>query len=491
MLREVDKDLKFEENKFRNKVAIIDYHDNPLGIPRSITFRQLSFYNSSVARKLLSSGYKEGDRIAIVGLNSFKFVAVYLGARLAGMTPVVINHKLSKSQIEHVINHSESKLVFHDDEFLSLLPDSIDKVNFNKFDRWVEFRTEVMRYEYDGERLALMLYTSGSTGSPKCVAIKTKNRIWGVKSLTGYPVTARSILAQPLSHINGLNALEASLMNKSSIVITPKFSVESYRHAIFDSNVSRVVAIPPMMAMLLEDEKNMHDMKHSNVKLVTLSGAPTSEGLYDRIAKAFPQAVVRVAYGMSEIGPGVFTIHKTLPTPKLSVGIQRDDLQYKMIDDVLWIKTPGLFSGYYKDSEKTRSVYDDDGFFNTRDKFRIDENGFYFFIGRADDMFVSGGENIYPGEVEEILNSHPCVRESCVISLEDDIKGTKAYAFVIMDGEATEKEIMDYYATHGPAYQIPRRIWPLERFPLTHISKVDKRELVELAKKLLEDSEEQ
>jgi acyl-coenzyme A synthetase/AMP-(fatty) acid ligase len=192
---------------------------------------------------------------------------------------------------------------------------------------------------------------------------------------------------------------------------------------------------------------------------------------------------------MSEIGPGIFGPHPSIPWRKMSVGCEREGIQYKLVDDVLFIKTPGLFDGYYKDENKTNASYDEEGYFNTRDKFRVDEDGFYFFMGRADDMFVSGGENIYPGEVEDILNSHPSILESCVIGLEDDIKGTKAYAFVRTKGEFDEQAIKDWYATQGPTYQIPRRIWAIDVFPLTFISKVDKRQLEEMAKKLLAEQE--
>jgi acyl-coenzyme A synthetase/AMP-(fatty) acid ligase len=490
MLREIEKNFTFEDQKLKNKIALWDYADDPLGQPRVLTYRQLSFYNSSVARKLLKLGYQPEDRIAIIGLNSYRFITTYLGTRLAGMTSVVINHKLSKAQIEHVINHSEAKLVLHDPEFLDLLPESIDKISFADFEKWVEYQETVYRYEHVGSRTTLMLYTSGSTGSPKCISIKANSRQWAVKSLLAFPQTARTIIAQPLSHINGLNAMESNLLNKSSVIILPKFDVESYKHAIFNSNVSRVVAIPAMMAMLLDDPENLKLMKaKANVRAVMLSGAPTSEGLFDKITAAFPEATVRLTYGMSEIGPGIFGGHPSIPWRKMSVGCEREGIKYKLVDDVLFIKTPGLFDGYYKDESKTNASYDEEGYFNTRDKFRVDEDGFYFFMGRADDMFVSGGENIYPGEVEDILNGHPSILESCVIGLEDDIKGTKAYAFVRTNGEFDEQAIKDWYATQGPTYQIPRRIWAIDVFPLTFISKVDKRQLEEMAKKLLAEQE--
>ncbi len=488
MFTEVKRDIKFEDDE-KDNIAIIDFSKNSTGLPRKLTFREMSYYISSVARTLLSKGYKSGDRIAIVGLNSFKFASVYLGARLAGITPVVINHKLSKDQMLYVLAHSESKLVFHDDQFLELLPAMIPKVRFSLFGEWINYKKEVMDYEYNGDQIAVMLYTSGSTGKPKCVSITVEQRQWAMASMAVFPSRVNTIVAQPLSHINALNVLESCVICKAKLFLLPKFTVEKYKSVLLKSKISRIAAIPSMLAMLLADDNNVELMKTTNVKTITLSGAPTSEGLYERITTAFPNARLQLTYGMSETGPGVFDVDKKLNIPKMSVGKEFSHIQYKLVDDVLFLKSPGLFNGYHLDEAKTNSSYDSEGYFNTRDKFRVDENGFYYFTGRADDMFVSGGENIFPAEVEEILNSHPSIMESFVISLDDEIKGTKAYAFVIVSGEFDEQAVKDYYATKGPAYQIPRRIWPIESFPVNYINKVDKLALKELAQKLLGDSE--
>lgn len=489
MFTQVIPNITFTDGEL-DTIAIYDFYDRPLGGARKITFRELAKYTSAIAKMLVNMGHKDSDRVSIIGLNSFKFIAAYLGIRQAGMVPVVINHKLSQQQINYVITHSESKFIFHDAEFAPMLPIGIAKRNLNNIDAWLTLTDEHFPYKEDPSRPALMLYTSGSTGAPKCISVSQESRQWSINSMPSYPLLARTLVAQPLSHINGLNVVDSVIRNKSPIVLIPKFTVDSYKHAIMKTNVARLVAIPSMLAMLLQDDSNVELMKTSNVRRVMLSGAPTSEKLYDRISTAFPNATIHLTFGMSESGPGVFaTKHPTLPMPKMSVGFAKEGNEYKLVNDVLYIKTPGLFNGYYKDEAKTNDAYDSEGFFNTRDKFRVDENGFYFFVGRADDMFVSGGENIYPGEVEETLNNHPNIIDSCVIGLDDDIKGTKAYAFVLMDKDVPENEIQDWYAQNGPAYQIPRRIWKLDEFPVTFINKIDRKALTELGKKLLSEAQ--
>jgi acyl-coenzyme A synthetase/AMP-(fatty) acid ligase len=173
-----------------------------------------------------------------------------------------------------------------------------------------------------------------------------------------------------------------------------------------------------------------------------------------------------------------------MPVPDMSVGYPRKGIEYKLVDDVLYIKSPSMLANYHKRQDLYNTALTDDGFFNTKDKFSVDENGFYFFAGRADDMFVSGGENIYPSEVEEIIESHPAIAEAAVIGLPDQIKGTKPYAFVVTTPglTITEQEVKTFVLENAPAYQHPRRVWVIDQMPLTGSNKINKAELETLAK---------
>jgi acyl-CoA synthetase (AMP-forming)/AMP-acid ligase II len=126
----------------------------------------------------------------------------------------------------------------------------------------------------------------------------------------------------------------------------------------------------------------------------------------------------------------------------------------------------------------------DDGFYITGDVFRRDEHGFYYFVGRVDDMFVCGGENIYPGEVEKMLETHPAIEQSCVIPIDDDIKGQKPVAFVVLRSGATltDEDVKHYALTHAPAYQHPRFVWFLDALPLSSTNKVDRQQLAAAAR---------
>jgi acyl-coenzyme A synthetase/AMP-(fatty) acid ligase len=163
-------------------------------------------------------------------------------------------------------------------------------------------------------------------------------------------------------------------------------------------------------------------------------------------------------------------------TPTGSVGYPLPLVETKLIDDVLHVNTKNLTSRLQEVGEE---------YFDTRDRFRVDEQGFYYFIGRADDMLKCGGEKVFPIEVEQVLTQHPAVVESVVIGLDDEIKGQKPYAFVKLSTSVEETRLIDYASSVLATYQIPKRIWSLDTFPINEIGKIDKKTLVQLAQQYI------
>jgi acyl-CoA synthetase (AMP-forming)/AMP-acid ligase II len=161
---------------------------------------------------------------------------------------------------------------------------------------------------------------------------------------------------------------------------------------------------------------------------------------------------------------------------------------------VLQIKSPGIMLGYHKPEGRNppiKNPFTEDGFYSTGDMFKRDQQGFYFFIGRSDDMFVCGGENIYPAEVELLIESHPDVAQAAVIAVDDDIKGQKPIAFVVKrpHTQVSASELKTYCLTNAPAYQHPRWIWFLDELPLASTNKVDRSFLKNEALQRIKSSE--
>jgi acyl-CoA synthetase (AMP-forming)/AMP-acid ligase II len=223
-----------------------------------------------------------------------------------------------------------------------------------------------------------------------------------------------------------------------------------------------------------------------------MGSAPTTQQLIDAVKKAFPGAAVSYIYGTTEAGPVMFGPHPDgRPKPDLALGWPQPQVEVRLVasdgreadEGMLWIRTPANMTGYLNLPDKTREVLTPDGWYISGDIMRRDEMGAYYFVGRADDMFVCGGENIYPGEVESLLERHPEVIQACVVPIPDEIKGEKPFAFVVTSpaSRLTEEEVKRYALERAPAYQHPRHVVFLPELPLASTGKVDRVALRRLA----------
>jgi acyl-CoA synthetase (AMP-forming)/AMP-acid ligase II len=215
-----------------------------------------------------------------------------------------------------------------------------------------------------------------------------------------------------------------------------------------------------------------------------MGSAPVSHGLMEALHRALPQAAVTNAYGTTEAGPVVFGPHpKGLRQPETSVGYPHPQVALRLVDGanrnadegVLEMKCPALMLGYHNRPDLD-PPFTEDGFYVTGDVFRRVGDGFHYFVGRTDDMFVSGGENIYPADVERMLEQHPDVAQAAVVPIDDDIKGQKPVAFVIPKPgrRPSEGEVKQFALANAPAYAHPRFVWLVNALPLASTNKLDR-----------------
>jgi acyl-CoA synthetase (AMP-forming)/AMP-acid ligase II len=206
------------------------------------------------------------------------------------------------------------------------------------------------------------------------------------------------------------------------------------------------------------------------------------------------------AYGTTEAGPVVFGPHPSgLPQPEMSVGYPHPKVKLRLAgagsdnagEGMLEMKCPALMNGYHN-RPQLKPPFTSDGFYITGDVFRRDENGFHYFIGRSDDMFVSGGENIYPADIERMLERHPDVGQAAVVPIEDEIKGQKPVAFVVpkLGHKPSAQEIKRFTLDNAPAYAHPRFVWFIGELPLASSNKVDRTALRHLARERLGEIED-
>jgi long-chain acyl-CoA synthetase len=476
-----------------SKPAIIDCRD--WQNPALLSYAALEDAADATARGLLARGLQRGDRVALVSANRAEFVAAYLGAMRAGLVAVPLNHKLPRAMLERVLEDCAPRLVLCDAERRAALPSQTKAVEFASAQgRALQDPGPFTPVVPAPREPAMILYTSGSSGRPKGVVLTHEGHLWAVRMrLRGGPYDHhRLLIAAPLFHMNGLGTLKFALAAGASVVLLPQFETRRYIEAIERLRATWLTAVPPMLAMMFREKALLEATDLSSVTAIRMGSAPVSERLRTQIKEGFPNARVLNVYGTTEAGPVVFGPDpQGRPKPDAALGWPQPGVELKLVDSTareagegeLWQRTPALMLGYLNDPERTASVLTPDGWYKSGDVFRRDENGCYWFVGRTDDMFVSGGENIFPSEVELVLARHPDVAQACVVPVPDEIKGTKPVAFVVprAGSDPDEDAIKRFVLENAPAYQHPRRVFFVPELPLAGTNKVDRKALEEIA----------
>ncbi len=479
-----------ERDRDLAKVAIVDLGGAPT--PRELTFAQLDAMANGVARALGKRGLQRGDRVALLAANRAEYIAAYYGIMRAGFVAVPVNFKFPRQTIHFIIRDAGAKFLFCDAARAAAAPADVPSVSFGPaFDAFLDPGAFAAIVPGQDEP-AMFLYTSGSTGAPKGVVLSHRSHIWVVQTRLAPGLERhRYLIAAPLYHMNALALAKLACAAHATIVLLPQFSAPDYIEAIGRYRCTWLTAVPPMIAMVLRERALLARTDLSSVEFVRMGSAPVSSSLMAALHEALPQASATNAYGTTEAGPVVFGPHpKGLPQPELSVGYPHPLVSLRLVDGddrnaaqgVLEMKCPALMLGYHNRPEVPPPITPD-GFYVTGDVFRRDADGFHYFVGRTDDMFVSGGENIYPADVERMLERHPDIAQAAVVPVDDDIKGQKPVAFVIKKpSHALDEDAVKRFAlAHAPAYQHPRFVWFVDELPLASTNKLDRAVLQAMA----------
>jgi long-chain acyl-CoA synthetase len=478
------------KNVSPDKVALIDCLD--VEQPNTYTQGQIDSLADACARGLLQKGLRRGDVVALLSANRAEFLVAYLGAMRAGLVAVPVNHKLAPETIAFILSDCGAKFAVVDAQRAPLLPGGLASVemdgpSWNEFLAFGEFDAVVPA----SDECAMILYTSGSTGRPKGVQLSHAGQLWALEAR--YRARSsfddeRIIVAAPLFHMNALASCKFALSAGASLVLLPQFEAKTFLRAIGKFKVTWITSVPTMMAMVLREADELSRTETVGVRYVRMASAPATPHLYEAVQDAFPNAALAGGYGTTEAGPIVFgpaggrqlPIDGGLGWPLADVEARLLDADGREVDEgELWLRTPANMLGYLNMPEKTREVLTADGWYRTGDILRRDASGCFYFVGRADDMFNCGGENMYPGEVEHVIERMPEVMQACVVPVTDEIKGQKPVAFVVLraGGGLTEAQVKDFVLANAPAYQHPRRVFFCDALPLAATNKIDRRAL--------------
>ena len=415
-----------------DRPAVIDLLDEDR--PRALSHRELDRACNAMAAGLAARGLGRGDRVAICAVNRLEYLVALFGAMRAGCVPVMVNIKLPEETVRFILADSGSRIVFADGDFAPEPPSGVAPVSFDG-PEWRAFTTAdpVPPCVPEPGDIAEQPYTSGSTGRPKGVLLDHEGQCWMIDRLVEtreLRADDASVISAPLYHKNALLAVKSALAAGGSIVLFARFDARRYIRAIAEFNLTMLTGVPTMYALILQEKELLAGTDLSSVRACSMGSAPASDNLLDSLAQTFPGAALNLNYGITEGGPIVFSWKHPagLARPRMTVGYPIEGVELRLVggpgpdEGTLQVRSPGVMAGYHNLPEDTARVLAG-GWLDTGDVLRRDSDGWYYFVGRVDDMFVTAGENIYPGAVEAMLERHPDIMQAVVVPAPNALKG--------------------------------------------------------------------
>ena len=465
---------------------------------RRLTYRQLADL-AAVMRGIICR-QTDCPRVGIMLPSSTAFPAVLFGTLWAKRVAVPLNFLLSADELTTVITDADIDVIItvrHFEELVAQLPVRAVFLEDLPLRRGMVLRRFLplpTAPEVTGRDTAVILYTSGTTAAPKGVELTYENLYTdGTAALTALelkaPQTFLNIL--PPFHVFGLTAnVLIPVAIGASVFAIPRFSPVAVLKALRAEGITIMLAIPSMYAAMLRS-KSADESTFATVILAISGGEPLPDTVREAYESRFG-LVLREGYGLTETSPVISagslsayrngTVGKPLPGVRVRiVGEDGADLPAGQDGEIL-VAGPTIMKGYFRKPDETREVISDDGWFHTGDVGRLDEDGYLSITGRAKEMLIIGGENVFPREIEAVLEKHEAVLQVAVIGTADDMRGEVPVAFVIPKPDAmpSEAELRTFARQSLAGFKVPRQIRIAEDFPTGPTGKLLKRRLPEL-----------
>lgn len=343
----------------------------------------------------------------------------------------------------------------------------------------------------------VVLCTSGSTGKPKAVPLTHHGQLWWMTQLRRFTrADAGAVecmpVAVPFFHMSGFFLGMFCAFIGGRAIVMRKFDSKQFIRAAAEYGCTFIATVTPVLARVVREADLLADCNLSGVHAIEIGAAPLTPTLLAAIDKAFPHARILNHYGSTEAGWVVFGDHPDgKKVPSVSLGHPIDGLDVRLAGPqapgrgVLEVRGPSVATRYLNAPGESAARFRD-GWFITNDEMWHDHHGFYYFAGRADDMFICNGENIFPRDLELLIEQHPAVVECCVVPAPDEIRGQIPVAFIVRrPGEpVSTQDIQEFVRSRGPAYHYPRIVTFLDALPYAGSEKIDRRKLTALATEL-------
>ncbi|MGB9736345.1 MAG: class I adenylate-forming enzyme family protein [bacterium] len=472
------------------------------------TYKELDDISNKIGNGLLSLGVKKGDRVTMLIPNRPEFIYAWFGLMKIGAIMVPINTQFKPDEIKYIINNSEANTLITTGSFqesvlkvkndMPLLKHIIviepkDRASIIPFEDIISSNTSEPDITVDEFDYASFIYTSGTTGYPKGVIDTHRNYIANAHQIVEaaeFTEKDRAMLILPLFHCNAqVVTVMAPMYAGASFVLMEGFSPKEFLPAIDKYKPSTFSGVPTVYAILnsLPDAEK-YDL--SSLRFVICGAAPMPVEVFTTFERKY-KAFILEGYGLSE-ATCASIINPLKGKRKIgSIGKPLNGQEIKILDDnnkelpqgqigEICIKGDVVMVGYYKNPEATASTIKD-GWLHTGDLGYIDEEGYFYIIGRKKEMIIRGGENIYPKEIEEVLYKHPKVQDAAVVGIPDPKWGEEVFAFIVpkQGMQISEKEMTDFLKEKVADYKIPKKFIFTEAFPKTATGKIQKNRIIE------------
>jgi acyl-CoA synthetase (AMP-forming)/AMP-acid ligase II len=485
--------------------------------PRRITYAEAQAELYRVANALVAAGLAAGDRVAVLSKNSIEYVVLYYAAARVGVVPVPLNYRLAPPEWAWIVQDAGARLLLASGEFLKAIDDvrgalgSVERfvaIDAPPSDGWQAYRDWLAAQpptpparEVDEEQVLYQMYTSGTTGRPKG-ALLTHRAI--TANLAQFMVTIepafgeRWLLVVPMYHASGAVTSFAAIQGGGCLYLQQDFNPAAVVRALSEEHIGRTSLVPAMIQACLVMVPDVAECRYDRLRLIAYGASPIAEATLRRAMAVFGCDFVQ-AYGMTETSAVLTYLlpgdHRRALTEKpgllLSAGRPVVGVDLRIVDEddapvpcgtigEIVARGPQLMQGYWNNPEESRAALRG-GFMHTGDAGVMDEEGFVYIQDRVKDMIVSGGENIYPRMIEEVLFTHPAIADAAAIGVPHDTWGETVKAVVVLraGATATQEEIIDFCRGKLGGFERPRSVDIVTELPRTPTGKVLKRVLRE------------
>ena len=450
-------------------------------------------------------GIKRHDRVVVLSLNELEYVSLYFACARLGACLVPVNYRLTAREVEHIVVDSDCQLIVYQQAFtssLETLPASFKNkfILLNETDHSLKslaahvdlsLTNYVSTFQSQVEDPAMIIYTSGTTGSPKGAVISQQMIFWNSINTTlrlNISQSDATVIFLPFFHTGGWNVLTTPFFHRGAkIILLKKFDADQILKLTEKHKCSLLFGVPTTMDMMARSE-TFKSVQLNSIRYGIVGGEPMPIEL---IKTWHDKGVaIRQGYGLTEFGPNVFSLNEDDAIRKIgSIGFPNFYIDVRVVDEQgvdvkpgevgeLWLKGPACMTEYFRNPKATAETIRD-GWLATGDLVRFDDENYFYVVGRKKEMYKSGGENVYPAEVEKVIRSLKGIREVAVIGTADEKWGEVGKAFVSLESgcDLTSDNIMDYCLKNLAKFKVPRYVQFLPNLPKGESGKILKKNL--------------